>query len=245
MELMNITPRKIAILGSAETTRDLAPFDDPSWEIWGLTWRYRDHPRMDRCFEMHAERYWDAYAGDLYRAWLKDPRTFGTEQESVEVYLRPEDAAKYTKCKPFPIDEAVELLGVEYFTSSFSYMLALAVLEGVDEIGIWGVDLVVGEEYEYQRPNAEYLLGIARAKGIKLTIPWQSSLLKHSYVYGRDTPPEERPIVMRYAAKEKEYRSKIDDLKSQIYTLEGAAHECKEFVSAQMAIERGSLGGER
>lgn len=236
--------RKIAILGSAESTRDAAPFDDPSWEIWGLTWRYRDHPRMDRCYEMHAEKYWDTYAGDLYRAWLRAPHTFDEAKSPVEVYLRPEDVVKYPKCRPFPLEKAIDLIGREYFTSSFSYMLAAAIMEEPAEIGVWGVDLVVGEEYEYQRPNAEYLLGIARGKGIKLTIPWQSSLLRHHYVYGRDTPPEEKPIVMRYTKKRDEYRQKIEELKSQIYTLEGAAHECEEFVAAQMAIERGSLGGD-
>lgn len=236
--------RKIAILGSAESTRDLAPFSDPSWEIWGLTWRYRDHPRMDRCYEMHAEKFWDIYAGDLYRAWLKDPHTFDEAKSPVAVYLRPEDAARYPKCTPYPLDAAIELIGREYFTSSFSYMLAAAILERPAEIGLWGVDLVVGEEYEYQRPNAEYLLGIARGHGIKLTIPWQSSLLRHHYVYGRDTPPEEKPIVRRFAAKRDEYRKKIDELKAQIYTLEGAAHECAQFVDTQLAIDRGSMGGD-
>lgn len=238
---MNPTPRKIAILGSAESTRDDAPFDDPSWEIWGLAWRYYDHERMDRCFEIHDEYLWPRYTkAELYGAWLKDPRS--ASGDPVEVYTLPQVQARYPGCKPYPFDAARDLMGRTYFTSSFSYMLALAILEGATEIGIWGVDLVDGEEYEYQRPAAEYLLGIARAKGIEVTIPPTSSLLKSSFIYGIDELPGENPIAIRYKDKAKGYRTKIDELKAQIFTLEGAAHECDEFVIALLSKDRGLWG---
>lgn len=233
--------RKICILGSAESTKDLAPFDDPSWEIWGLAWRFFDHPRMDACFEVHDEYQWPRYVKpEIYGSWLKDPKT--DEGKEVPVYLLPSVQQRYKKCKAYPVDKAAELMGRNYFTSSFSYMLALAILEGATEIAIYGVDLVVGEEYEYQRPAAEFLLGMAQAKGIKLTIPSTSSLLKSSFVYGVDELPEENPVILRYKEKAADYREKIADLKAQIYTLEGAAHECDEFVAAMLSKDRGLWG---
>jgi hypothetical protein len=233
--------RKICILGSAESTRDEAPFADPSWEIWGLAWRFFDHRRMDACFEIHDEHQWSRYTKtELYSSWLSDPKD--SEGNKVPVYLLPQVQTRYRKCKPYPEQEAEALMGRRYFTSSFSYMLALAIAQAPEEIAIYGVDLVVGEEYEYQRPAAEFLLGIAHAKGIRITIPATSSLLKSSFVYGVDELPAENPVILRYKAKAKDYREKIAELKAQIFTLEGAAHECDEFVTALMSKDRGLWG---
>lgn len=232
---------KVCILGSAESTKDDAPFDDPSWSIWGLAWRYYDTPRMDVAFEMHEEYQWGRYTKtELYGAWLKDPQD--AEGNTVPVYLLPQTQPRFPGSLSYPLDEATALMGRTYFTSSFSYMLALAIVQGATEIAIYGVDLVIGEEYEYQRPAAEFLLGIAHAKGIKVTIPSTSSLLKSSFVYGVDELPEENPVIIRYKEKAKGYRDKIDDLKAQVFTLEGAAHECDEFVAALMSKDRGLWG---
>jgi hypothetical protein len=42
------------------------------------------------------------------------------------------------------------------------------------------VDMRADEEYSYQRANCEYLIGLARGKGIKVHIPEVSPLLKFS-----------------------------------------------------------------
>jgi hypothetical protein len=233
--------RKIAILGSAESTRDLAPFGDPTWEIWGLAWRFYDHPRIDVCFDIHDQHQWSRYTKvELYSGWLRDPQN--GDGDPVKVYLLPQVQPSFPKCEAYPVEQAEAMMGRRYFTSSFSYMLALALLEEVDEIAIYGVDLVVGEEYEYQRPAAEFLLGIAHARGIKITIPPSSSLLKSSFVYGVDEIPSENPLALRYKDKAKGYRDKISELKAQIYTLEGAAHECDEFVTGLLSKDRGLWG---
>lgn len=232
---------KVAILGSAETTRDLAPFDDPEWSIWGLAWRFYDHPRMDKAFEVHDPSIWHEYVKpEIYQGWLQNPQD--SDGNPVEVYMLPHVAEQFPAVKAYPADDACKLMGRRYFTSSFSYMLAKAIMDGATEIGIWGVDLVSDEEYIQQRPAAEYLLGIAQAKGIKITIPEQSALLKASHVYGLEDIRFGDPIEERYKQKAKDYRSKIDELKSQIYTLEGAAHECDEFAHALAAKRRGLWG---
>jgi len=234
---------KIAILGSAEATRDLAPFDDPTWEIWGLAWRFYDHPRMDKAFEVHDPSIWHEYVKpEIYQGWLNNPQD--SDGNDVEVYMLPHVAETFPSknIKAYPADEACKLMGRRYFTSSFSYMLAKAIMDGATEIGIWGVDLVTDEEYMQQRPAAEFLLGIAHARGIKITIPEQSALLKASHVYGLEDIRFGDPMEERYKQKEKEYRDKIEELKSQIFTLEGAAHECKEFYHALQAKRRGLWG---
>lgn len=56
--------------------------------------------------------------------------------------------------------------------------MALAIHEGAEEIGLWGVDMKDGEEYAYQRPNMEYLIGLAEGNGIGVFIHPDSSLCK-------------------------------------------------------------------
>lgn len=56
-------------------------------------------------------------------------------------------------------------------------------------IGIFGIDLIVGEEYTWQRPCAEYYLGQALARNITVMIPPQSALLQQRYRYGYQMSP--------------------------------------------------------
>src|SRR3989337_3939853 len=45
---------KVAIVAFSKTTRHFAPFDDPTWEIWGLNEEYRFQwmRRWDRWFQI-------------------------------------------------------------------------------------------------------------------------------------------------------------------------------------------------
>lgn len=235
--------RRIAILGNADSTKDLAPFDDPTWEIWGLAWRALHHPRMDVCFEVHSLPVIIEEFGQDALEWYADPFTKAGEPI---VYMMPAVAAEFPKVRAYPVADAAALMGGrEYFTSSFSYMLALALLQDdVSEIGVWGVDLTDGEEYTEQRPCAEFLLGIAHARGIKLTIPPQSALLRHKWRYGLDDAPTDDPLYKQYVRKAANYRAKVrellTDLPQQIAALEGAAHECDEF--AKDILDQGRKG---
>jgi len=55
---------KLAIVGFAPTTRHLAPFDDPEFEVWGLNEEYHFDwmKRFDRWFQIHPR--WDVMRGN-------------------------------------------------------------------------------------------------------------------------------------------------------------------------------------
>ena len=97
----------------------------------------------------------------------------GLRMSKVPVYMldKQDDIPMSVR---YPIEEVTKLIGcatnakTPYLESSIAYMLALAVLEKVDRVGIWGVDLHCESEYSYQRPNLEYVIGLARAKGVKV-----------------------------------------------------------------------------
>ncbi len=184
-------PRKIAIIGTADSSRKLAPYDNESWEIWTLSnIIMRDEiPRWTRHFELHPlSQFEKDPAARVYIDWMH-------RHEGNPIYLQSPE--KYPGIKAgvqFPYQPLVDRHG-PYFTSTIAWMIALAIHEEVDEIGLWGVDLMLPEEYQHQRPCVEYLLGYADAKGIKKTIPQQSSLMKPQQLYGVEGQHSARPAI--------------------------------------------------
>lgn len=169
--------RKVAVIGKCSNTRADAPIHDTSWEIWALGWD--PLPTCHRMFEMH--NYWRNFLGNeedaaAHRRWLMG--------QHVPVYMlqREEDIPTSVA---YPMDAVADYCGrtyqgTPYLESSISYMVALAIYERVDRIGIWGCDLTTAGEYAYQRPNLEYLIGFARGKGISVYVPPQSSIMTHA-----------------------------------------------------------------
>jgi len=166
--------KKVAIIGGA-ATRTEAPWDDPSWEIWSFSSLRLPHPRITRWFEMHA-------LGDLAGQLKKDTK----RRWSFRIYLRflqQLDCPVYMQhvCDvvpnsvAYPLQEALEAFG-RCFTSTASYLLALAILEKYDVIGVWGIHLTEKTVYARQRPGVEYLLGVAKQRGIQIILPRGSPL---------------------------------------------------------------------
>jgi hypothetical protein len=188
-------PRRIAILGFAETTKD-APFSDPCWEMWGMNGLWRVLPpevppeRFAAWFELHTVPYILAYEqaaniGTQQSDWLKQKHPFPVWTQD----FFPE----FPNSQRFPIEELVEGFGIDYFTSSVAFELAFALAQpGVSEIGLWGIDLTHGTEWGDQRPCAEYWIGRAVERGIKVTIHPHSALLKQRFRYGYDI---QNPVV--------------------------------------------------
>lgn len=157
---------KVAIVGLSQSSRHLAPWKSPEWELWGLAWdteRYSFH----RTFEMHDRADLERFYGDRLEPYL-EKASYCSNLVTVENY---------------PFDDVAQSVG-DYWNSSIGYMLALAIHEKADEIGIYGVDMAGDDEYAYQRPNCEYLIGLARGRGIKVHIPEISPLCKFIQVPG-------------------------------------------------------------
>ncbi len=172
-------PRKICVVGYAPS-KDEAPFKDESWEIWGLNDLYEYIPRWNRWFEMHLKADTDAYMtrGGKFR------HVQGLISVAANCPLYMQDAyPDIPGSLRYPYEIITAAYG-KYFTNSISYMIAMAVFEGCDELGIYGVDMAQDTEFCSQRPSCEYFVGIAIGKGIKVTIPDTADLLKTRYMYG-------------------------------------------------------------
>lgn len=176
----SISPRKVAIVGSSPTSRDEAPYDDLAWEIWTLNDMAPIIPRLDRLFEIHTPRLIEQFADSKQDqlSWMKANTT-------VPIYMVHPDPDLYPASIPYPLDTITKQFGT-YLTSTVSYMLALAIHEGVDELAIYGVDMAHGTEYAAQRPSCEFFIGWARGAGIPVYIPRTSDLLNCRSLYGQD-----------------------------------------------------------
>lgn len=199
--------KKVAILGFTGT-RKMAPYHDPEFEVWGLNDLYRfkapdDVQRWDRWFEIHtlkcikemAETMLAVNAGrealPTAEEYFKALSSWG---KNVPVYMI-EKFKEVPNSVAYPLEEILNEFKpcflredrARYFTNSISYMIALAIYEGFEEIHIYGVDMAtnaVDSEYAKQRPSCEFWLGVAVGRGIKIEIPDESDLLKARFMYG-------------------------------------------------------------
>ena len=169
----------IAICGMAQ--HDKSEVDNFNGEIWGLPWDEGRWPFFDRYFEIHPLdllRKPEAQRRDGYEDRLK----------SLPILYMQEAYEDIPNAIRYPVEKVVDNLGLDYFNSSISYLMGMVLLEGADKIGIWGVDMadlepVPGDpsyisEFAYQRPNMEYLIGLARGRGVDVYIPERSPLAK-------------------------------------------------------------------
>ena len=87
--------------------------------------------------------------------------------------------------------------GSQYWASGPAYEIALAMLEGVSEIQIWGIHLSTEAEYREQRHNFEEMLGIARGRGIRIVMADDSPILKHEWQYAYQPKPPMHPAKVK------------------------------------------------
>lgn len=162
---------KIAILGACETSLHLAPFNDPSWDIWACSSGTFVVPRVTHRFELHRL--------DVVR------QQYGPGIELLREFpcYMQEAFPEFPLSVAYPKAEMVAKYGRDWFTSSIAYMLALAIERGPTDIGVWGVDMDKGTEYEAQRPACLYFIEKAKARGINVFVPDESLLLKTSKLY--------------------------------------------------------------
>lgn len=163
--------KKVCILGSANSFK-YAPFDKDC-EIWILNNNlYKQVPRFDRQFDVHVPHCYDP-RGE-YREFLINC--------GEKLYILDE-SKELPQANIIDYRLLIRKYG-HYFTSSFAYMLALAIEEKYTHISLYGCECNVKSEYETQRACIEYFLGIAKGKGLNVFIHPASKLLKSERLYG-------------------------------------------------------------
>jgi len=166
----------IALIGTAPASIRLAPYGSKDWKIWGCSpGAYGVVPRADAWFEIHRYEPGQQWYSEEYCQFLKD-----FEGPVYMAEVRPE----IPNSVAIPVDMLVAKYGPYFFTSSLAWMLALAIEQRPDKIGLWGVDMAHDTEYHAQRPGCQYFAMLATAQGIEVGIPPESDLFCPPPLYG-------------------------------------------------------------
>lgn len=226
--------KKLAIVGFSERSIDLAPFNDPEWEIWGCNHVYRFVPRVDVNFEIHRLKEVEAKLGPdkwpVYAEWLRTTDATVWMQDTSE---------EFPNVKRLPVEELESefsyfLEHIEYegtgpgdrhvtarsrkpyaqFKSTPAYMIAMALRERrFEEIAVYGLDMAIDSEWHFQRMNMSFLLGWARGMGVTVTLPDNSALLREGgfrlYGYETGTAEKYKPVIDHLGKRVKELDAKL------------------------------------
>lgn len=216
-------PLKVAIIGTAPSSRDLAPFDDLSWEIWGTSpGNVNVLRRVTRWVEVHSNLLWpeNKHYGEPYVQWMK-------QQKTIPIYMQDQSIVPHAIV--IPKDDLVKKYGPYFFSSTFAWAMAMAMEMGAVEIGLYGVDMASRQEYILQRPGGHYFIELARQRGIKVIIPPESDLLQppplygysHSTAFGRKVAARKQEILGRIS----NMTAERDRLNNGITYLQGALED--------------------
>ena len=169
---------KICLVGSAPSSVRLAPFGDPSWQIWGCSpGVYGIAPRVDAWFELHRWEPQQPWFSPEYRQWMGNLK--------VPVFMA-EPRPEVPMSQVLPVDALVAKYGPYFFTSSLAWMFACALEAGATKIALYGVDMAANDEYGDQRSGLHYFGMLAAAMGVEVGVPPESDLFRPRPLYGVD-----------------------------------------------------------
>lgn len=228
-------PLQIALIGTAPSSRGLAPYHDPKIKIWACSaGNMGQIPRVDAWFEIHANLLWpeNASFGAPYVEWLK--------KQTFPIYMQ--DQKLVPNAIPFPRQELIEEFGPYFFTSSFAWMLAMAIKAGAKKILLYGIDMASRDEYILQRPGAFYFFMEAKRRGIEVIAPYESDIMQPPALYGFS---DSTPFGRKIASREKELKDRLgpmrnqrDQLTQNITYLEGALEDVDYFKSIWSGVDK-------
>jgi hypothetical protein len=187
----------------------------------------------------------------------------------IPVFMVDRQASIPTSVR-YPIERLIAKFGIDYFTSSVSLMIALAIdaidrkvqekaentpaiethnghaavsvatahdlmrtLYGEYSIGVFGIDLIVGDEYDFQKSCAEFWLGVAASRNITVALPPETALLKQRWRYGYQAEPGELILkVSELQGRVREHAAMMNKLQEDnaknvatMQTIDGARQE--------------------
>ncbi len=215
--------KRVAIVGTSHSW-SMAPFDDPSIEIWGVNNGFiqlKDR-RKTRWFDVHHFEH--RADGKWYRRWAPEFRGQAVSdyikhlaELGCPVYMQ-QAWPEIPNSVRFPVEKVNAYFG-RYITNSISMQMAYALTEGFGEIQLWGIDMSAGTEWAYQRPNAEFFIGLAAGIGAKVLVPPESDLLKTAFMYAYEER-DKHDWIKKSELLERKLAQKRDAAAAEVMRLE-------------------------
>jgi hypothetical protein len=184
--------RKVGIVGTQIYEEELKERAQ-GYELWSINncWSQWPDTEFSRWYEIHTIKrvgrdeytrrdfpYYPISRDQTVKEYL-----IGLDSLGIPVYMQQRWPRIVRQSVVFPFNEITARFG-SYFGCSFAWMVAHALMEGVDEIGFFGI--AFGDvEYWYQRPSTERMIGIAEGMGKTIYIDGQTcDILRAPYIYG-------------------------------------------------------------
>jgi hypothetical protein len=187
--------KKLGLLGST-LSLDYAPWDDPSWTLAA-------HP----CCRPRCRREPDWYIDLHPPATFKLPKGWNPKYyQWLQRLQTPIFMQKNYPEIPMSVEYPLPRIQAEYrsyFTNLCSYLIALAMTEGVTHIGLFGCQYAHETEHGVQRDSLTYWLGRFEQAGGTVVIPpkHNSLLCSPALLYGYESHDlETGKLVPQYRA---------------------------------------------
>lgn len=234
---------KVCLCGMAKSSRYDAPVDDPDYDVWTLNEAEGLYVKDKKLRNADGKKGFLEDASGAFRCDLllqMHPEFEYTNPENFNdsghwEYLQQEHPfpimmlgidERIPASNKYPLDDILADFGEisQYFTSTCAYMIALAIHWGYKTIRIAGFEMASEEEYHNQRNCAEFWLGIARGRGLKIELPSESNLLGgKSLLYGYEMGTSIHEMHMEitinsYKKSEKKAESELRDVRGQMTT---------------------------
>lgn len=234
---------KIAVLGSAPSSIQKAPFGDMSWEIWACSpGAYPHCSRVNEFYEVHR---WEPgvvgkpatqkpWFSPEYVQWLKmQPRVWVADPDAMR---------DLPNAAMLPWQQLVDRYGHYVWTSSIAYMSAMAIDKVIvarsqrpadstetDCVGFFGVDMAANEElYSGQRSACQFFLQVLVGLKIDFYIPPESDLAVPPPMYGVS---ETTHRAIKLLERRRELESRVASFQAQ------AAHAKDSLLFFQGALD--------
>jgi len=236
--------RKIALVGTSSSGKQ-APYADKSWEIWGVSARADYVSRASRWFELHRL---DGEPAEWAAHWRKCLSGFTNDiPELVMMYPEPSLAKKVTH---YPYERIADRFGTFFMTSTFSWMMALAIDElrpigkkPVDgRIAIFGVEMEYSTEYRQQRTGFRHFIDLAKYAGIPV-----ERLVDGGLAYEPVPYPmwQDDPLMAKNTARRKEALEQLNDWDESLERTQTLISCNRGAVSEMALFEKGDYDAEK
>lgn len=167
---------KVALMGSAPSSINLAPFGNPEWQVWGCSPGALIHgDKAQVWFELH--RY------EPGQPWFSEGYCRFLQEFKGPVYMA-QAVPSIPNCVVLPVDDLVAKYGPYFFNSTLSWMMAMAIEAKAEKIGLWGVDMAAAEEYYSQKLGCIWFAQLAQSLGIEVGVAPESDLFTPPPLYG-------------------------------------------------------------
>jgi hypothetical protein len=252
--------KSVTICGFASATRDYV-YEWDTDEIWSLN-VIHSSPLMRKIYPLNITRLFEIHPFWMMQSdWYCEAETdhwgwLTRVKHHYPVYLIEEHPEIHNSIR-YPIEAVSEKYlsrisrsgqQVNYFTSSFCYMAALALYEGFDDIRIAGFDMGSETEYVYQKSGAEFWMGVI-SQYANLVLPEPTKLLKskmYGFEGGQLVLPElvEEYLAFYLGEMDKANIPPMDDIKwVSTYLNDGAKTLCEEILKKHVMVSRQVLEG--